>query len=295
MALMSNLMVKEFLGFYTMKEDKTSNFVNQSILPKKLLQLTDKDEKHRYILGYITNWLICICIIVITLVYLKAHQKKNYHLNDSNNQVITDNGNIIVRNSTDLCDTLYRDLITKSVLSNRCLNTAHFKKAYDMLTLYTYDDLQSYMLPSEKSNINAQGVDLDLMHKRMTTMLESCDRCNALLANFSTQVPFPVSEFTTWIIILIVSMMLLAILFTSFNPKILMEKIRYLKKAKGDISSFPHGKQQKTDFGNVIEFVRRYGVILLVPILTVLLAVGITSESNKWTQQLHLSLDCHKL
>ena len=247
-----------------------------------------------------------IYIVLISMVYSWMEKSKSIY--QFNKMTLETNGDMIVRNSTTTFDILVDDFILRGKLVS--VNTS---KVNDSTMDALDSDVklrqiqQNAMLNGEKVILNDND-DMFTIYDNLTSMVDAFDKCNTLLLNTDSTLPFPMLEISIYLIMIVILLIISAVVVIKLKPHSRIFQLRVWTKLREKLRLNMDIAEEDQDFcteDDVIDkldtdSVVKLVAIVLLPVFTILFASTLMNNSMAFTSSLYASdlfrnMDCYKI
>ncbi len=254
--------------------------------------MSEKDvSRRKLIMDSLMHISIAIMIYLTLVGILYAWKEKSKGVFEFNTIVLERNGDVIAMNARQLLD-YFVDQITRSqsfVRSGVLIDTGDVDEMFESLK-------KSMIVDSSSPVLMPSDVDLKEQYDQLIRLLESFDKCNALMS-IDVEMPFPVLEITLYVVMMIIVIVLITVIITKLEPMKKLENIRkWVKLSKlmsQDIrirtDSFgfecPEDAVSKAETENAVTLL----MAVLITLISILFVVTLVGNANSFKTSLYAS------
>lgn len=235
---------------------------------------SDKTKTFDKIVDYFMMHLICICAVIIILVFIQAHKIRTDAMSSFNATVVDKNAVIMKTHSSSVLNTVHNVLIRGSVIP---VSNASKIPKQGINDMYYYYQMSLALSPSKIENIDASHLDTEEIHSKLIDIIESYKRGNALLLGVNTDFPFPSFEIAFYLIVVFTVLIVFGILYIKFRPvDVLMNLRSGLRGLKNISHNKPvNGRDLINNRVHKIPLAATAKLILMIIVLTITMVLSI--------------------
>jgi len=233
---------------------------------------------------------ILITIYLMVIAYLYNWIRKSNTVYNFNKLMSESNGDYIVRESNNLFMYYY-----ESIYNDHGFLSSNKHTLYSSENLLYNNLLDSCLVKDDLIGITIENSDMKNQYESLKNIVSSYDKCNYLINSKIDTIPFPITTFTIYLIIIILSTIILVYLFLVIRPIERFQDIKLIVYIKDRLKNGLHVSSH--DYNNIkTELEHKYANIIAkcitascILVISTILFYLIIINTNRFETSIYVS------